>query len=388
MHVLMISLDSTLVTKPDGAAHRRHIDYASRVDHLTIIVYTPVSYDVDVLTPTDHLTIIPTKSLSRFTFVADALRIARRIKAENPPDIITTQDPFSTGLVGWLLRNQSDAPLLVQNHCYFIDNDAWLQEQPLKNGLFNALGKFISIRADVYRTVNEHERDTYLARGGQAERVFTQPLGTASGAFSDPDPQEVAALRSQLGLTEANRVILWVGHPVPFKRVPILLDVFKRVLALDENARLMLIGDLNISKDDLPALMNELGIHDKVIAPGFVNHADLPTYYGLADVYVMTSAYEGIPRVLMEASAAGLPLVGFDRVGVAEVIEDGVNGYLLSEDDRDGMAQRLVELLHDRETAQHMGQVARQRSVERFSAAKNAEGVAAMWADAVALGRR
>ena len=137
-------------------------------------------------------------------------------------------------------------------------------------------------------------------------------------------------------------MIIWVGFPVGFKRVPLLLDVFRRVHEREPNARLLFVGDMSKSADDLPALMAEHGIQDAVLTPGFVPHEQLPAYYGAADVFLMTSAYEGIPRVLMEASATGLPLVAFDRVGVREVIVDGENGYLVPEGDLDGMAAQVV----------------------------------------------
>ena len=201
MHVLMISLDSRLATQPESNSVQRHRDYAARAGSLTIVVYTPPGAG-GPREHSEHLTVIPTNSASRFTFVPDAIRIAGRVIQHAPPDLITTQDPFSTGLVGWLLRGRGDAPLLVQNHCYFIDNDAWLQEKPIKNHLFNTLGKFISERADIYRTVNAHERETYLARGGSDERVFTQPLGTVSADFTQPSAEAIEAAREN---SDSNR---------------------------------------------------------------------------------------------------------------------------------------------------------------------------------------
>jgi glycosyltransferase involved in cell wall biosynthesis len=382
----MISLDSRLATQPESNSVRRHIEYADHAGKLTIVAYTQTGAG-GTKTHSDKLTVIPTNSTSRFTFVADALRIANRVIAQEKPDLITTQDPFAAGLVGWIARNQAKVPVLVQNHCYFIDNEAWLAENPVKNYPFNALGKFVSSRADVYRTVNEHERDTFLERGGNAERVFTYPLGTASDAFMNPPAEhELAAAREKLGITSEHKVIIWAGFPVQFKRLPLLLDVFRQIVDLEPNARLLLIGDMSTSKDDIPALIAQRGISEQVISPGFVPHAELPAYYGIADVYLITSSYEGIPRVLMEASAAGVPLVGFDRVGVREVINDGENGYLLPEGDCDGMAQRVVELLNDTVRAQLFGENARRVSVERFSATKNAENVIATWEQAIALG--
>jgi glycosyltransferase involved in cell wall biosynthesis len=138
----------------------------------------------------------------------------------------------------------------------------------------------------------------------------------------------------------------------------------------------------------LPALAREEGITDRLIMQGPVRHADLPLYYALGDVYVHTSAYEGVPRVLFEASAAGLPLVAMSAVGVDEVIQDGVNGYLAPNMDVDGMAGRVVSLLRNPVRAHRMGMAARSIAFERYDATRYAEAWVGIWEKAVDLGMR
>ena len=387
MHVLMISLDSSMATKPNSNARLRHIEYAAHIGKLTVVVYTP-NQGLPTQQLSDHFTVIPTNSPNRMRFITDAIRLAQEVIRADAPDLITTQDPFSTGWVGWWLRRQVAVPLLIQNHCYFIDNQAWLAERPLRNRLMNALGKFTSARADAYRTVNHHERETWLQRGGDPRRVFTHALGTASEAFAHPTEEAINQARHTLNLAPDDLVMLWVGYPVPFKRVPLLFEVFKRVSARLPQAKLVLIGDKLKSAVDLDQLAHSAGIHERVVMYGPVPHHELPAYYALAQAYVITSAYEGVPRVLMEASAAGLPLVGFDRVGVSEIIQDGINGYLLAEGDIDGMAEKLAHLLTHSAEAQQLGASAQQQALERFSATRNLENVLAMWHQTVELGTR
>ena len=152
------------------------------------------------------------------------------------------------------------------------------------------------------------------------------------------------------------------------------------------NARLVLIGDMTRSPQDLPALARDEGIADRVIMHGPVSHDELPLYYALGDVYVHTSAYEGVPRVLFEASAAGLPLVGMSVVGVDEVIEDGVNGYLAPDRDIDEMAGRIVSLLRNPAQAQMMGEEAQTMAFERYDAERYIERWVGVWERAVESG--
>lgn len=384
----MISLDTSLATYPDGDARRRHLAYAKRAGRLSIVVYSPAGVG-DAIFPSPELAIYPTNSRTRLGFALDALRHAAYATREQRPDLIVTQDPFLTGLVGWQLRRRWRAPLLVQNHSYYFGNEAWIAENPLRNYLLHSLAKFVVMRADMYRTVNRTERLNYLKMGGSERRSVALPLGTASPDFVAPvDEDALDKLRARFGLLPSHKTVLWVGYPVGFKRVPLLFKVFRRVAELEPDARLVMIGDMSCSPDNLPALAKEEGIADKLTMHGPVRHADLPLYYALGDVYVHTSAYEGVPRVLFEASAAELPLVAMSAVGVDEVIEDGVNGYLAPNMDVNGMAGRVVSLLRNPVKAHKMGMAARSIAFERYDAARYAESWVGIWEKAVGLGLR
>jgi glycosyltransferase involved in cell wall biosynthesis len=391
MHVLMISLDTTLATRPDGDSTKRHLEYAALAGKLTIVTYTPrlpLREGQDgVIRSSPQLTIIPTNCRSRLIYALDAYRLGSRI---GEIDLITTQDPFVTGMVGIWLRRKLGAPLLVQNHSHYFDNPAWLNERPLRYRLFSLLGRWVLRRADMYRTVNQREREAYLAMGGAPERVAVLPVMTASEAFAAPvATRQRLRLRARLGLRNDHKVVLWVGRPIKTKRVPLLLQVFKRVVEQEPAARLLLVGDMSQSPDDLPALTRQLGVADKVIMAGQVARDELPIYYALSDVFAMTSAYEGMPRVLGEAAAAGRAIVGMDgAAGVAEFIEGGVNGCLCPDGDVECMASRILELLHDPQLAMRLGEAARRKALEHYNAAHNAEAVVALWEQAVKMGMK
>jgi len=388
IHVLMLSLDTAIATHPEGDARLRHLAYAERAGALTIIVYTPRGVGAP-LRVSSKLLIVPSNSQSKLTFPIDALRLARQIAAEQRVDLVTTQDPFVTGVIGWWLRRLLRAPLLVQNHSYFFDNRAWLRERPGINHVLHIVGQFVIARADMYRTVNRKERDSYLARGGDRQRSVALPLGTASEAFAAlPDERALADLRRRLDLKPEHQVILWVGYPVGFKRVPLLFKVFKRVSERIPDARLVLIGDMSRSPVDLRDLTRDEGIHAKVTLYGPVPHEELPLYYALGEVYAHTSSYEGVPRVLLEASAAGLAIVAFNVVGVNEVIVDGVNGYLAPELDLDGMAGRMIYLLQNAAMAQQMGAEAQRRALDQYSFDTYVEAWVSVMERAVQLGMR
>ncbi|MBK8022026.1 MAG: glycosyltransferase [Chloroflexi bacterium] len=388
INVLMLSLDTAMATHPQGDSRKRHLAYAARAGKVTVIVYTPRGVG-DSIQASDHLRVVPTNSRSKLLFPLDAARLALRQAQDARVDVITTQDPFLTGLIGWWLRRRLKAPLLVQNHSYFFDNPAWLRERPLMNRVLQRIGQFVVGQADMYRTVNRKERDAYVLRGGFPQRTIALPLATASEAFAAlPDEQRLAQLRQRLDLKPADQVVLWVGFPVGFKRVPLLFKVFRRVADQMPDAHLVLIGDMAKSPDDLRALARDEGVTGKVTMYGPVPHDELPLYYALGAVYVHTSSYEGVPRVLFEASAAGLGIVAFNVVGVNEVIEDGVNGYMAPDLDVEGMAGRIVHLLRNPALAQQMGAEAQRRALERHNFDKYVEAWVGVMERTVELGMR
>lgn len=388
IHVLMLSLDTAMATHPEGESRKRHLAYAERAGYLTIIVYTPDGVGAPIQV-SPQLRIIPTNSKNKLLFPFDAIRLALSVSQERRVDLISTQDPFLTGVIGWWLRRRLKAPLLVQNHSYFFDNRAWLRERPVINDILHQIGRFVVSHSDMYRTVNRKERENFLARGGSRQRSIALPLGTASQDFAAlPDERALANLRKSLGLKPEHQVVLWVGYPVGFKRVPLLFKVFKRVAARVPNARLVLIGDMSRSLDDLRGLARDEGIADKVTMFGPVPHDELPLYYALGEVYVHTSSYEGVPRVLFEASAAGLAIVAMNVVGVNEVIVDGVNGYLAPDLDAEGMAGRVVYLLQNPAMAQQMGAEAQRSALEQYNFETYVEAWVGVMERAVQLGMR
>ncbi|MFN8378908.1 MAG: glycosyltransferase family 4 protein [Anaerolineae bacterium] len=386
MHAVMISFDSALAS-PASEAYARHRAYAVLAGRLTIIAPGAGQRIVD-----GPLTVIPVAS-SRIGLPAAAAAAAEQAvhASGKSADLIITQDLFLTGVAGVRLRGRLNAPLLVQDHSTVLDNPDWMAEHPLRNRGLALMARWVIGRSDFVRVVNQASRHAFLRRNFPAERVAALPLATASTAFAEPLPSDVLrAKRAELGIPDDAPVVLWVGYPVPFKRAPMLLIAF--ALAREEipDARLLFVGDLARSKQNLPALATSIGLKDHAIFTGRVPHADLPTYYQLADLYVLTSAYEGVPRVLMEAAAAGLPLLASGRGGVTEIVRAGETGVYLPEHEDLGhqFADQIVALLRDPEKRAQYGAAAQKLALSEFNADDYPPRWVALWEQAVALGRR
>ena len=114
--------------KVRGDVRQRQLDYASKVSSLYMVIYSPKNFSYKSEKWTDNLWINPTNSRSKTSFICDALRIASRICATRKIDLVTVEDPFSTGFIGFWLKKKYRIPLNVQTHVDFCDNQYWMKQ--------------------------------------------------------------------------------------------------------------------------------------------------------------------------------------------------------------------------------------------------------------------
>ena len=371
----MIGIGSDILTTDSGDVRARHLDYARRAGRLTMIVsaFRREGLRRQELSP--ELTVVPSNSRSRWTFPADALRLGSGVCRQRPVDLIVTQDPFSTGLVGLILSWRFGTPLLIGNHSQFLDNPYWIAERPLRYRLFNMLARLLIRRADALRVVNPSELEKYVHAGVPRERIRWLPTPVPLDRFlGDVDADRRAGVRARLDAR--GPVLLWVGNPAQrVKDLPTLMTAFARVRARRPDAVLALVGDFSAAADDVDLAA------PGVRAPGRVAHADLPDFYQAADLYVHTSRYEGLAKVMVEAAASGLPIVSTNVPGIEAIVVPDQTGLLAPIGDADALADRILELLVDDDRRTRMGASARVLVRERFSRDRQVAAVVDFWRD-------
>ena len=161
---------------------------------------------------------------------------------------------------------------------------------------------------------------------------------------------------------KSNHVILSVARfDDSFKRIDRLLKVFKIILKLVPDAKLIVVGrydpELRLPDTDSPSvadLIKELSFrNDEVVFTGEV--VNVSEYYSQASLFLLTSSCEGFGLVISEAAQHGVPSIIFDIPGHDDLIIDGFNGYIIPQDDLQSMADRAVNLLTDYEHLQKLG---------------------------------
>lgn len=170
-------------------------------------------------------------------------------------------------------------------------------------------------------------------------------------------------LREEFGLMDRSPVIGSVGSGRPEKGFQFLVEAAPSILQAFPNARFILVGG---SVEKFIPRLDELGIRTHFIIPG--HRVDAVDIMGLFDVFVLPSIdMESCPNVLLEAMGVGLPVVGADVGGVAEILEDGVSGLVVRPGDAVALAKAVVEILSNSQRAANMGAAGRQRIETNFT---------------------
>lgn len=161
-----------------------------------------------------------------------------------------------------------------------------------------------------------------------------------------PDQVDGTAGAGEPERVEGELRLLYVGRLVPEKGLPLLLDALARLDAMGLPLRLRLVGAGPLH-DELTRRAAERNLSDRVEFLGPVGQEDLPGLYRWADVFVLPSFQEGLPVVLMEALACGVPVVTTRVAGIPELVVDGVNGRLVTPGRTDELAAAIADLSTD-----------------------------------------
>jgi glycosyltransferase involved in cell wall biosynthesis len=195
-----------------------------------------------------------------------------------------------------------------------------------------------------------------LRRDYGAQRVEVIPNGVAPGSSPDRHRPELPP------------VILYAGRLRSRKAVAVLIAALPRVLAEVPACRLVIVGGGEQSAR-VAAAVRARGLTSRVELAGVLPRASVVERLAAADVFCLPSTYEGLPLAILEAMAAGLPVVATAVAGNPEAVEDGVTGLLVPPESAAALATALISLLRDPELRRRMGEAGRRRIAERFAIA-------------------
>lgn len=294
-------------------------------------------------------------SFFRLSFVLQAWRCARWMRS-NHVDLVHTHD-FYTNVFGMTAARLAGIKARVASKRETTGMRTAAQDRVEKWAF--GLAKSIVVNSGA---VHAH----LLDRGIADEKLHLIYNGLDLSSFTGESSSR-AELLSSLGLQHLSpkRLVTLVAnlrHDV--KNVPMLLRAAQRITAEIADADIVIAGEGELEQD-LRALAAGFGIADRVHFIG--RCGQVPELISASTVCVLTSKAEGFSNSILEYMAAGRPVVATNVGGAPEVIEDGVNGYLVKSDDDDALTQRLIDFLTDEAKARSFGSQGRRVVNERFS---------------------
>ncbi len=283
-------------------------------------------------------------------------RLMRRMR----PTIVHTHTA-KAGMLGRLAAKLAGVPIVVHTfhghvfHSYF---------SPRKTRMFLAIERFLAQWTHAIITVSPKQRDEILGYGiGRPDQVQAIDLGLELRCFVEDMPQS-GQLRRELEIDARTPLIGIVGRLVPVKNHRLFLEAAQRVLAHHAEARFAILGDGEL-REDLQRYAADLRITSNIHFLGF--RPNSPDMFADLDVVALSSLNEGTPVTLIEAMAAGKPVVSTDVGGVGDVVVDGVTGFLVPPQDAAALADALLRML-DLSAVERaaMGQAGRQRVYPKY----------------------
>ena len=195
----------------------------------------------------------------------------------------------------------------------------------------------------------------------------------------DPDRVRKAApvdVRARLGLPGSARIVLAVGALVGHKGHRHLVAAIPAIVAAEPDAHVVIAGEGRL-RDDLSTLARALGVTKRLSLPGYVD--DVAGWFAAADIFVMPSVEEGLGSSVLDAMAAGVPIVATTAGGLPEAVRDGTDGILVPPGDPSALATAVAALLRDRYRAHALAAEASKRVEAEFSVDRMVEETIAVY---------
>lgn len=290
------------------------------------------------------------------------LRLARLIRELRPEILHThTAKAGAVGRIAALVAGEARPRIVVHTFHGHVLRGYF---GPARTLLFRWLERVLARRTTRLVAVSPQVRDDLVALGiAPAGKFEVVRLGIELGErlSGDAGREEIRAL---LGIPPERFVVGWVGRMTGVKRTDDVLESLRLLREQGVDAALLMVGD-GPDRDHVEERASQLGIVRHCFFLGY--QEDVSGWYRAFDAMILPSANEGTPVVVIEALAAGCPVVATRVGGVPDVLHDGVDGFLVPPGDTEAIAARLGELARDPALRARMGEAGRTSVPPRYA---------------------
>ena len=286
-------------------------------------------------------------------------RYNRRAKALlRTMDLVHVHHPFLSGRLALRYCRPLNIPTIFTNHTrYDLYAQAYLPLLPeeISASFLQSYMPHFCAAVDMVISPSAGMADV-LRKLGVASPIEVVPNGVDLERYR----KTCEDCRDELGFAPDDILLVYSGRLGPEKNLDFLLRAFTAVAETIENVHLLIIGG-GPEEEDLREMAEKSSAIERIHFTGMVAHDRLPQYLATCDIFVTASVTEVHPLSVIEAMATGLPVLGIHSVGVGDTVEDGVIGFLASQNEA-AFAAKLTLLCLDRDLRHKMGAAARQAS--------------------------
>ncbi|KND46687.1 MAG: glycogen(starch) synthase [Parcubacteria bacterium C7867-006] len=339
MKVLSIGTDRKLF-EDSSTVLSRMISYASKVEEMHIIVFTKKGFREKNI---GNLHIHPTNSVNPLYYIFDAIKIGEEIIKNNnlslTNSVLSTQDPFETGVVGYFLHKRHFLPFQVQVHTDFLSSH-------FKIGFINKIrvfiARFVIQKAQGIRVVSDVIKESVKNKFPKLSvNIEVLPIFVDIQNIVNFVPNESA----KKVFSNFKFTIFMASRLAKEKRINIALKVLKNIVIEFPKTGLVIAGN-GPELVKLKKLTDKLSLQNNVVFIGWQN--DIVSYLKEADLFLLTSEYEGYGMTLVEAGASGCPIVTTE-VGLAKtsLFKNNENSLVCPVGDIKCIEKSVSSLIHD-----------------------------------------
>ena len=298
---------------------------------------------------------------------------------KNPYHIVHTHNS-KAGLLGRLAAKLAGTNVIIHTVHGFAFHD---QEPPSRQILFRNLERFASHCCDKMIFISQPLIDWALRERIVCEEKTVRVYSGIEPDLFHPTTRDIKnRIRKKWKLKQNDAVIGIVSKLWDGKGHAVLINAFKELKKEIKNVRLLIVGE-GYLYDELVRMVDMHRLKDSVQFTGF--QADVPEIIATFDVAVLPSFFEGMGRVLLEAMAMEKPVVASRVGGIPDLVEHGINGFLVRPGNVEELTGALKKILGDKRLAGRMGKEGRKRVKEQFSADVMVQSIEKVYRDLLAM---
>ena len=333
------------ILETGGVSQQRMASYGPLVEQIHILVFSRKQLPLQQI---GNVFIYSSGGCCRLSSFFKACFLAKKIIINNKIDVISTQDPFESALIGWWQKKTRHIKLNIQIHGDFFSNDYW-KKQRWFNSIRYKKAVFVLGEADSIRVVSERLKKSLVDKFKIApEKIVVAPI------YSD-----FSGLNREMPQQENGRfTFLIVSRLTKEKNLPMAFRSFSKLQKGNKEIILKVAGD-GPERKSLENLAKKLKIENSVQFLGWLNKEKLAAQYGGAHCFLLPSDFEGWGLAALEAAYFGLAIVMTDVGCCGEILRPGSDVLSAAPRDEGGFAAAMQEVFSDEALRASLGRKAK-----------------------------